>query len=143
MIRNSSKLLLAAFIVLMLFGTVAQASPLFRLRLEDSGTGQGVVITDNGAGDTSASSGVITFNGSVGSFIVNVTTGLSKPLIGGTNNYAELDLNSVNVRVSGPGSLRITLEDGGYTLGPDGPLSVGSLVGGTLNATAGSNVSFQ
>jgi hypothetical protein len=143
MIKITSKFLLAVFTVLVVFSSAAYAGPLFRLRLEDVATGQGVVLTDNGAGDMNGLDGAIVFVGSIGSFIVNVTTGVSKPIIGGTNNYAELDLNSINVLVSGPGTLRITLEDAGYTNGPDGPLSVVSLVGGTLTAPAGSSATFQ
>jgi hypothetical protein len=143
MIRITSRLLLAIFAVLVVFSSAADAGPLFRLRLEDVVTGQGVVLTDNGLGDGSGTNGVITFNGSLGTFVVNVTTGISQPVIGGTNNYAELDLNSINVFYNGSGSLRITLEDAGYTNGPDGPLSVASLVGGTLTAPPGSSVTFQ
>ena len=144
MIRSTSSFLLALFTAFVLFTSVAHADPLFRLRIEDLTTGQGVVITDNGIGDLAGSqAGQITFSGSLGSFSINVTTGLSKPVIGGSNNYAELDLNSVNVSFSGAGTLRITLEDGGYTLGPNGPLSVAGLFGGTLTAPAGSSVTFQ
>jgi hypothetical protein len=142
MIRITSKFLLAVFTVLVVFNSAAYAGPLVRLRLQDTVTGQGVVVTDNGAGDMDLTDGVIVFVGAIGGFSVNVTTGLSKPVIGGTNNYAELDLNSVNVRVGGPGSLRITLEDAGYTNGPDGPLTVVSFVGGTLTGP-GSSVTFQ
>lgn len=144
MIKSITKLCLAVFTVLAFGSSVGYADSLFRLRLEDVATGKGVVISDNGSGDTSSDSGVITFNGSLGSFSVNVTTGLSKPAIGAdSNNFAELDLNSVNISFSGAGTLLITLEDGGYTHGPSGPLSVASLVGGTMTGQAGSSVSFQ
>jgi len=126
-----------------LFASMAEAGPLLRLRVDDLTTGQSVVITDNGSGDMTAQDGAITFSGAVGGFQINVTTGLSKPAIGETNNYAELDLNSVNVRFTGAGTLRLTLEDGDYTLGPNGPLSVGAMLGGTLSAPAGSSVTFQ
>jgi len=144
MMIKSAKLILATLAFLLIFGSFAQADPVFRVRIEDLSTGQGVVITDNGVGDgAGGTNGVIAFAGTVGTFTINFTTGLSKPVIGGSNNYAELDLGSMNVRGTGSGSLRITIEDGGYTLGPDGPLSVVSLVGGTLTAPTGSNVTFQ
>ena len=143
MIKRTSFFLVAVFTVLIVGSSVADASPLFRLRVENLATGEGVVITDNGAGDSVPGAGVIQFSGSLGSFSINVTTGISKPNIGGVNNYAELDLNSVNVSFSGAGILRITLEDGGFTLGPDGPLSVVGLVGGTMTAPAGSSATFQ
>jgi hypothetical protein len=104
----------------------------------------GVVVTDNGPGDIEPLLGAIVFSGSVpGGFTVNVTTGISKPIIGGVNNFAELDLNSVNVQTAGPGTLRITLEDTGYTGGPDGPLNLVALLGGVLVAPPGSTVTFQ
>jgi len=128
--------------VLAVFSTVAHADPLFRMRVEDLTTGQGVVLTDNGAGDIAGLAGVITFSGSLNGFIVNVTTGLSSPVIGGVTDYAQLDLASVNVHGSGPGVLRISLEDGGYNLGSNTVRALG-LVGGTLTAPAGSSVTFQ
>jgi hypothetical protein len=142
MIRITSRLLLAIFAVLVVFSSAADAGPLLRMRLEDTVTGQGVVLTDNGLGDFLGMNNAIVFMGTIGSFSINVTTGVSSPS-GGAGTYAELDLNSINVSFSGAGSLRITLEDAGYTLGPDGPLSVSSLVGGTLTAPAGSSVTFQ
>src|SRR5262245_33320809 len=101
------------FIGLMLafafFGSSAFAQ--FRLRIEDVTNSVGVVITDNGANDSAPAIGQITFNGSIGTnFTVNVTTGLSKPIIG-TGTAGQIDLNSVNVASTGPGVLRITLED--------------------------------
>jgi hypothetical protein len=145
MIRGGRKLLFAVLAVCVLSTSAAYAD-LLRLRLEDisSGSGSGVVVTDGKAGDTNPLTGVITYLGSINSnFLINVTTGISKPVIGGVNNYAELDLNSVNVQVGSAGTLRITLEDSGYTLGPDGYLSAVGAVGGTLSGAAGSTVTFQ
>jgi hypothetical protein len=120
---------------------LANADPL-RLMLRTGG-GTGVVVTDNGAGDGIPTLGAVLFSGSLGAFAVNVTTGTSKPLLGGVNNYSELDLNSVQVNVSGPGTLLIMLEDSGFTRGDDGPLSLVGAVGGVLTAGAGSTISFQ
>ena len=123
-------------IVLIGFSAAAYADS-FRLRIEDVGAGVGTVVTDISA------SGVIAFNGAIGGFIVNVTTGLSKPVLGGANNLAELDLNSVNV-AGGAGTLRITLEDTDYLLGGDGnQLAFLGTVGGTLTAPALSTVTFN
>ena len=142
MIRGAGRFLFAVLTAYMLFASVAYADSL-RLRLEDFATGTGVVLTDNGAGDWNPLAGAITYLGSINDFIINVTTGISKPVIGGVNNYAELDLNSVNVQVGRAGTLRITLEDTGYTLGPDGELSAVGAVGGTLIAALGSTATFQ
>jgi hypothetical protein len=142
MIRGAGRFLFAVLTAYMLFASVVYADS-FRLRLEDFTTGTGVVLTDNGAGDWNPLAGAITYLGSINDFIINVTTGISKPAIGGVNNYAELDLNSVNVQFTGAGTLRITLEDTGYTSGPDGELSAVGLVGGTLIAAPGSTATFQ
>jgi hypothetical protein len=143
MIRNGIKFLMVAITMVVVLSSVAHAGPMFRLRVEDVATGQGIVLSDNSAGDLNAANGVLQFSGSLGSFSVNITTGFSKPVIGGTNNYAELDLMSANISFSGAGTLRITLEDADYEMGPDGPLSVASLIGGTMTAPAGSSVAFQ
>src|ERR1700693_1615800 len=100
-----------------LWGSPASAT--MRLRIEDVTGGIGAVITDNGVGDLNPLLGALMFSGSVGFSTVNVTTGLSKPLIGGGSiDLGQLDLNSVNFTMSGPGTLRLTLEDDGYTAGP-------------------------
>lgn len=142
MIRGAGRFLFVMLSVCVLCTSAAYADS-FRLRLEDFGTGTGVVVTDGGAGDFNPLTGAITYSGPVNGFIVNVTTGISKPVIGGVNSYAELDLNSINVQVAYAGTLRITLEDTDYTLGPYGELSAVGAVGGTLIATAGSTATFQ
>src|SRR5215470_807584 len=139
LVRYLRMLALSATVVVS-FSAVAVAGP-FRLRIEDLGSGQGAVITDNGAGDSNSTLGVITFSGSLpGGFIVNVTTGLSKPVLGAAG--AEMDLNSVNVQTIGAGTLRITLEDTSFTDGI-GQVSFLGGVGGTLNAPAGSSATFN
>lgn len=134
-----------ALAVMALVGLSAVAyADSFRLRIENTSLGQGAVITDNGVGDINPALGVITFSGAIpGGFSVNVTTGLSKPMIGGTTTIAELDLNSVNVQTAGAGTLRITLEDTDFIAGANGLLSFVGLVGGTLTAPAGSSVTFN
>ena len=101
---------------------VAQAA--FVMTLDDLSTaGVDVILSDGlGVGATTGSSlvttaadgiapdGFISFNGGVGSFTVNVVTGVSDPLIG----PGELDLNSINVSGS-DGILEIRLTDTGYT----------------------------
>jgi hypothetical protein len=123
---------------------VGLSAPVFadglRLRVENLSTGQGVVITDENLGDSYPGQGTVMFLGGIGGFVVNVTTGTSKPVLGAGN---ELDLNSVDIYVGGPGRLRITLEDTGYTLGPNGALSNHAEVGGVLSGPAGSQVTFN
>jgi len=140
----ASRLAIAIIAILALSGSAAYADTLPLRVLLQTGGSTGVIITDGGTGDINPVTGAVTFSGSLGSgFLVNVTTGTSKPIIGGNTNYAELDLNSVNVEVSGPGQLLIVLQDKNYNLGPNGSLSLDAAVGGTLSGAAGSSVSFQ
>ena len=71
-------------------------------------TSSGLITTVADAGI--APDGLISFNGGVGSFTVNVVTGVSDPLIG----PGQLDLNSINVS-GAAGNLVIGLTDTGYT----------------------------
>src|SRR5437660_704236 len=107
----AGKSLLAVCAVLIVFRSVAYADSL-RLRLEDVGAGEGVVLTDT------EGVGFINFVGSIGGFVLNITTGNSNPVIGAINNFGELDLSSINISGPGSGTLRITLEDDSYKLGP-------------------------
>jgi hypothetical protein len=108
----------------------------FRLRVEDLGIATGVVVTDNATGDSNPTVGVITFVGAVGNFTINVTTGVSKPVIGGSGmSISELDLNSVNVAAA-TGVLQLVLQDTGYG-GPDGTLDLDVGIGGVFTAPGG------
>jgi len=88
--------------VLVLLGgaSVSHAAPILTL---DDGMGNTATVQDTD-GD-----GIVSFFGSLGSFLINVTTGLSYPAIGGPNE-AKLDLASLNVS-GGTGTLVITLAD--------------------------------
>jgi hypothetical protein len=103
---------------------VAQAA--FVLTVDDLSTaGLDVVVSDGlGIGATTASGlvttvadggigpdGAIFFNGGVGSFVVNVVTGVSDPIIG----PGQMDLNSINVTGGSSGTLVIGLTDTDYT----------------------------
>lgn len=93
------------------------ANAAFVLTIDDLGTG-GVdqTITDPDL------DGLITFNGSVGVFIVNVTTGISKPL---APSPQLMDLNSISVSSGAAGDLEIKLTDTDFTAAPlAGPYSL-------------------
>ncbi len=78
-------------------------------------------------GDTPNDAGQVQFNGSVGSFDVNVTTGLSSPTIG--NNT--LQLASVNVS-GAPGTLELWLIDTDFV---DNTWTFNTQFGGTTTGT--------
>jgi hypothetical protein len=129
---------------LALFNRPAAYADSFQLTLEDIVAGASVVIADNGLNDMNPVVGLITFIGNIGSFDASVTTGVSKPLIGGVNNLAELDLNSVNVVTKGAATLRLSLRDGDYSSHYAGlPLLFETRVGGVLTAPTGSTVAFK
>jgi hypothetical protein len=101
------------------------------LSLSDGGNT--VTITDGGAGDWNANTGVITFVGTVGAFTINVSSGVSKPALG-TGVAPHLDLSSLNVTTSGGGTLTMLFTDTDFTgLTPGGfASSIGGVAGGAV-----------
>ncbi len=118
----------------------------FVLTLDDLGTtGIDVIVVDEGPAGTSTTkgdsthvdavfgtAGLIQYAGTVGDFDINVTTGISKPLIG----PATLDLSSVNVTslVGGsvPSTLVIMLTDTDFS---GTAISITDAIGGTTTGT--------
>ncbi len=91
-----------------------------RMRIEELTTGTGVVITDGviGSDADGLANGVTNYPGAIPGFPPNITTGTSKPAVPTTPGFfSEIDLNSININGDGPGTLRITLEDDGFTNG--------------------------
>jgi hypothetical protein len=108
------------------------------LQLNDGATT--TTIFDGQAGDVNPALGAVTFIGSLGAFILNVTTGTTAPLIGGPAE-AVLDLNSVDVLSGSAGTLAITFSNN-FDLPTD--LTVfNSKIGGVLTAPAGSSLTYQ
>ena len=101
------------------------------LRLTDGVTT--ITIADAGAGDANPVAGAVTFIGSIGSFSINnVTTGLSKPVLGSAT-LPFLDLNSVDVSGSA-GTLTISFSDNFFGLTPgDVTANIGGTTGGTVS----------
>jgi hypothetical protein len=105
----------------------APANAAMVLMLDDS-VNPAVTVLDGGAGDINATAGVITYSGDLGAFIVNVSTGVSKPTITGPQI---LDLNSINI-TGGAGNLQIKLTDTDYTGSPSA--LTGSFGGTTIGS---------
>lgn len=76
-------------------------------------------ITDLSASDFNPVTGAITYVGSIGAFIVNVVTGVSKPTIG----PSQLDINSINVTGNTAGTLLVGISDTGFSNMPSGFLA--------------------
>ncbi len=87
------------------FGMTEEAQATGFLRLTSGA--DSVTITDNGAGDSSGVLGVVSFSGALGgsTWQVNVTTGITTPVIGNDTDNPRMDLNSVNVSTSTAGTL--------------------------------------
>ena len=118
-------------------GVAAAANAIPVLRLTTS-SGATATIRDGEAGDVNAAAGAVTFvNPLDGQWFVNVTTGLSKPLLGSPNT-PELDLNSVNVSsLPGAGWLDIELTDTDFTP------TTGATFLAAIGGTTGGAVSFK
>ena len=102
-----------AMVLLSLLGGQAEAGLI--LMLSDTADNASVTIVDNGIGDMSSDLGVVTFVGKIGEFSVNVSTGLSSPVIG-SGLLPQLDLNSVDAKLTGSKAdvLTIKLTDTGW-----------------------------
>jgi len=132
------RLALAGFLAGALLGVATSgfADPM-RLRLESVGTGVGVVITDNGAGDMDPTLGSITALSSLGApFLVSIALGTSTPPLPGGGS--ELNLTGVVV-AQGAGTVRFFLENDDYTYGT----TVNALVGGALTGGTGTSITLQ
>jgi hypothetical protein len=91
----------------------AQAIPTAALSLSVDGAAP-TICYDNYGCDLNPVEGAVTFLGSMGAFQINVTTGLSKPVLNGS---PLMDLASLNVQVSGGAhTLTIKLSDTGFDL---------------------------
>jgi len=123
----------AVIVAVVMVAGVASATPILWI---SDGTNT-VTVKDNGENDVYDIAGVVTWTGSIGNFTINVTTGLSKPIIG-DSNFPKLDLCSVNVS-KGTGMLIIKWTDTGFTL-PDTLPGFITNVGGTTNGTVSLDV---
>ncbi len=127
-----------SIVLLALVGAIGAARPAeaaLSLRLDD-GINPAVTIDDGGAGDVNPLAGVVTYVGTIGVWLINVTTGLTQPGLFGPSH---MDLNSVNTSTAaGNLSIQLTQTD----MNPPAPGSSLSLGwGGTLSGAAGSTVS--
>lgn len=108
-----------------------------RFRVENTATGVGVVITDNGIGDLDPTLGSIVASPALGgSFAVTVGIGTSMPPLPGAGSL--LTLTGVVV-TTGAGSLRFFLENDDYA----GGASVDGFVSSNLIGPTGTSISLQ
>lgn len=107
-------------VIMISMGIISSADAVPVLTLDDGVTS--ISITDNMAGDMNSAEGAITFAGSIGSFIVNVSSGVSYP-VAGSSTLPVLDLINQAVSSSSSGSLRVTFTQDGF-----GPVAASSLM---------------
>jgi hypothetical protein len=130
--RNIRRLLtfMCVLVIIIVTSSSARASMMLRLT-----SGADVVtVEDGGVGDAYAAVGAITFIGSVGDFVLNVTTGLSKGAPGGfdaSSSFAKMDLNDISSTSNGPATLKIELTDTDFPAFPTNGVLTGD-AGGTL-----------
>ena len=93
-------------------------------------------VYDNQFGDLDSTVGSVVFLGSIGVWDINVSTGVSQPILGGPLEAA-MDLNSID-HSTAAGTLRIRLVDD-FLLGAmptTGALAIGGTTDGTLTYNA-------
>jgi hypothetical protein len=122
---------IAAMAALLALTATAEADVILML---DDGMGNVVTIADGSANDSSAVQGVVNYSGSLGGFLVSVSTGISYPTLG-TLIEPILHLNSVDVS-AGVGMLTISLTSTDY-VGPVGTgvftMGFGGVTDGTID----------
>ena len=139
-----------ALAALVAMATPASASLV--LTIDDlSGGGIEVIVVDNSAiatgsaagasthADINGTAGAVVFSGSVGSYVVVVTTGISKPFAPNSDTLGYIDISNISVS-GGAGSLKLTLTDTDFMLDTTKTGTWGFMnlsIGGTL-ATGGS-----
>lgn len=116
--------------VALLIGSTQSADAL-QIRLTSGASS--VTVADGDASDLAAAVGAVTFSGAVGIFGVNITTGLSDPVL--QPPYPNMDLNSVNVSSGGAGTLTMWLTDESFN-----SRDLLSLIGGTVSNRQGSTL---
>lgn len=141
-----NKTLLGMGMAAALFTGSANAS--FIMYMDDSSTvGKDVIVQDDtlaglftsigfttNADTSSPGAGLLTYSGAVGSFFVNVTTALSKPVLSGPD-ASIFDLNSVNVS-GGAGKMEIGITDTDFTGDENLTFNIGGTSDGSVSAAA-------
>lgn len=131
------KMMMSAAFGLALLGLITprQADATPTLSLSDGSTT--VIVADNGVGDLNAAIGMVTFSGAIGNFALNVSTGVTYPVLGSSAS-PEMDLNSIDVTSpSGGGTLTLKFSEIGYS----SPLGFTAEIGGTIGA--GGSLSYN
>ena len=87
-----------------------------RPALKKAGSVSLIVVFPDIAGDANALASVLIFSGSIGDSNINVTTGITRHLLGSSTDPV-LDLNSIDVTVAAGGVLTIEFTETGFFSG--------------------------
>lgn len=141
MIRMALALLIS-LVVLTAGVNSAQAVPTLSLWDPSLGAGSAIVVTDESPLDEysiangfplPAAIGTVKYSGSLGTWLVTVTTGLTKPITGGPV-YGQMDLSSVEVSTASGGTIHLMFSDDFFGPTPP-PSSATADIGGTTSGT--------
>ncbi len=117
--------------VIVLLASAQEAMGQLQVRFEQAGF-PSKTVTDNGPEDQLPEVGRLRFTGAYGTFTANLTTGMSKPIVGNGSTEARIDLNSIDVSASSGGTLIITAVDTGFTF-PQQELEMIAQASGSLS----------
>ena len=124
---------------IMVLGSISPAHADFIMTLDDLGMpGVEFVILDNSAADMDPTVGVISFlsaiSGSVGTFDIQINTGITKPFLGNNLDNVVLKLSDTTVTTGVGGTLEIRLTDTDFALvSPFPTVNWTSEVGGVIS----------
>jgi hypothetical protein len=93
-----------------------------------------VTVVDGSGSDLNSTPGIVTYSGSIGNWLININTGMTKPF-SGSPSFPSMDLSSLNLSIA-PGVLTIRFSENNFS-----PIA-GSIVGSIGGTTAG-NVMFK
>jgi len=122
--------LMSVLVVFILFAVSAYAIPTLVL---NSGTTT-VTVTDNGSGDSNGGSGTVVYSGTVGNWLLTITTGVA----GGNPT---LEVNSQDVAGGSPDPLTITFSDPAQLV--TGPNNFGAGLSSTTIGLPGGTVTYN
>lgn len=114
-------------------GLCATAHAIPTLTIDD-GVNTPIVISDNGAGDLFSSDGWVTWGGTIGDWILNVDTGVTKPAVGSVTQPV-MDLHFI-AQSAAAGTLTLTFSEDGF----DSTGGIRDLIGGTTSGLVWDNV---
>jgi hypothetical protein len=96
------------------FTASAEASA---IKLLDGNTNTEVTVYDQQAGDMNPAEGAVTYIGSVGDWMINVTTGTTQPALG-TLTDPEMNFSDISALSTASGTLTLWFSEVGFTTTP-------------------------